>query len=151
MGVEFLNPPKPIPLLRHLATLHRHPANHYRHPANHYRHPGLDPGSLRTTADAATGNCGSEPAMTVLFYRRSLDHTVVPLLSRHPGLDPGSLRTTDGGATGDCGSEPAMTVIFYRCLVNRTVTLHHHPATLHCHPAPPTSSRTRSGISSNYR
>jgi hypothetical protein len=41
-----------------------------------YRHPGCgsgsamtDPGSLRTSDNAVTGDCGSEPAMTGLFSR----------------------------------------------------------------------------------
>jgi hypothetical protein len=38
-------------------------------PIVYVRHPGLDPGSLRTTDDAVTGDCGSGPAMTFFFYR----------------------------------------------------------------------------------
>jgi hypothetical protein len=106
------------------------------HPVIPYRHPGLDPGSLQITDDAATGDCGSEPAMTGLFYRccatcavipytpssfrMPLCHTIIPY--RHPGCgsgsamtDPGSLRTIGDAVPGDCGSEPAMTFFFYHC------------------------------------
>jgi len=42
------------------------------------RHPGLDPGSLRTSDDAATQDCGSEPAMTFFFYRCGATCAVIP-------------------------------------------------------------------------
>jgi hypothetical protein len=107
-----------------LRNLRRHSVCPFRHPGCGSGSAMTDPGSLRTCGDAATGDCGSEPAMTGLFLsllRNLRRHSVCPFRHpgcpfRHPGCglgsamtDPGSLRTCDDAVTGDCGSEPAMT------------------------------------------